>query len=155
MKKSQKIKIFIGLFLLVFNISGICSNFLAYLNMNIESKEVLITENVQRYYRDGDALYTYWIKYDDYNGEVGILYTDSNGNNLKKGDITMVYRNVNSPSADSSDSTHGWHLSYESASRYDLLGTIIFSILTIINIVFLYNLLKKVILLRKKEKVSK
>lgn len=137
----KKIRVVIAIMFLLLNICGILFYTWSAFHINIESKEVWITSDVKKNY-NYEGANTYWISYDDYNGESGILYTDENGNNLNIGDYVTVYRNSNSISADSSDSTHGWKLSKDVARRSDFVGSGVFIILTVINIVILNKFLE-------------
>lgn len=138
-------KITICLLFLIFNISNIFIegwHFAHKDDIEIVSKNVWITSNVDSIESGSGSNYynsytRYFVRYDDHNGETGLLDTDSNGNNLTIGDIVTVYRS--SSGYGQSDSTHGWCLSVESAKAAvsGSFGLFVFSIFTVINIIIL------------------
>lgn len=145
MTGKKTIGLVICLLILVFNIFGIYTNVFNKVNCKIEEKEVWITTEVIKIVDDGGLEYghheRFIVRYDDHNGETGVLDTNESGNNLKIGDSVTVYRNAKNSAT--SDSTHGWKLSTKQVYGYDSFTIILFVILTIINIIVLWRMFRK------------
>lgn len=145
MQKKDKWIVALILIMLIFNICGIFQYVQYALDVKIESRKVWITTDVISSLDD----YTihYFVRYDDHNGEEGILWTDKNGYGMKKGDVVTVYRSVSD--SNSTDSTHGWGLEKASAERKDFVRLIFFIGMTIVSTIILIVFVRK---FRKKRK---
>ena len=108
--------------LLILSIAIIFSNINSIVNFKIEEKTVWITSDVieEVNYESGSS---YFVRYDDKKGEKGILRTNSNGNDLKKGTSVTVYKNANGLSGN--DSTHGWELNIDSIKRTEVFNIVL------------------------------
>ena len=140
--KKQKVLIITIVLALVFLIFGVnvFTSLKSYINYEIEEKNVWLTSDVECG-SDADRNKTNcYVRYDDHNGEKGILYVNYNENGYKDSDYVVVYRNK--AKGYSNDSTHNWTL-IRPKKEASLISCFLSLIICIVDAFFLLKNVKK------------